>query len=914
MNIKAIEQFSHEEEQIGQYLAAWRLEGLYEELLADSSRLSIEGFSDQLTQRLEKGQLSIQDIKKVIRRVSALGLVHHAKRKKESVNFKTGEIFNERVEVFIDQLIFKDANKTEKRSAKEVEQKLHQKIIALVQTGHPTYDQSYQVMEWYQQFIKGDLNDWQFVEQLTEEEHLSEAVHDIKNEHWHSLKMVENLHQAKQNIYEIILNKIQKEYPDSWADFKLPKIPGFSWFLTDMDGRNDYEPIDALNGLYEANKLFLTKTLRYLEEAEMEDAETYKTIQLRWEQSFEEEKTEKIKASSNEMIQLITDEIENLKKDGNEDRIKTLKILQMHFINHGNSMSGTHVRANESDIIHLKEQMEDLRGIKVDNYEEAKVLIENLQRDKNHKAGNLIKLAYCIQQTIDEDFPIVYLISDTESAEPVEICLQASREIGLKNVQIHPLIESKSGIENAMKIMRSLLENPDYRSYLVQQGGIFIQTGHSDLGRRAGQAGGSYALGKMYVDFCDLLKEKVIEMMTEYEDLKGLNVYIFPTGGEKDSRGGNTDLKSRLQLMSPMELRLHDYFQQNQLQISLTLQGGGGAQWIGSPEMAQNTVMTILEEFHREPTEAELNDPLYKDETYKKFADDFFRSIMDFHDDLMTSKDLNGDSPLAILLQIFGTMGKPSGSRPMKRQSNDRFGMNLFRAIGQAKRFQALGISPSVYGGIGGASKLFGDFNEKLHYATKNSPRFQVLMDMAYHSFGYTIIEALENKMNDLNSDKIEEKISRLGPNEEGEKRKLEAQKALLNEFSDYNKVKSIVDYLIKDHHESGSVLQQYAGIRGIKPHVNGENKKRLNLVHGLISALTRQLHRKAALNRDHLNPRFIEAIAKFQIHELIADYRGQLGELFNGEAKQTEAECFILIQLLRDLSDAVDFNNPAMG
>ena len=131
------------------------------------------------------------------------------------------------------------------------------------------------------------------------------------------------------------------------------------------------------------------------------------------------------------------------------------------------------------------------------------------------------------QHTITPNSTNSYIISMTEKKEDVFAVLLLAKEAGLINIQkgrvsaakldVVPLFETKSALDGATAMMKSLFEDPFYRSYLAKRGNAQeIMLGFSDSNKDVGPLGSHLSIYQLQKNLLDLAKRYKIRLRFFY--------------------------------------------------------------------------------------------------------------------------------------------------------------------------------------------------------------------------------------------------------------------------------------------------------------------------------------------------------------------------------------------------------------
>ncbi len=438
------------------------------------------------------------------------------------------------------------------------------------------------------------------------------------------------------------------------------------------------------------------------------------------------------------------------------EQAEKLDVIRSGFLNHGLGISHIHTRLNAAQIYNVARTrlgltddptlpfhrhallsridaaMDDLSPLAIDF---GALLIEP------SAAARLMMTMAQILKHIDSGSPIRFLIAETESGYTLLATLWLARLFGIKDsqIEISPLFETESALENGETILEEAFRSPHWRSYLRANGRLSLQFGYSDSGRYVGQL----AAGPMV----ERLRLRTLELMKEH-GLDDIALTMFDTHGESIGRGAHPfSLKERLSYFSPANTRQALRNAKITSRVEAAFQGGDGYLPFGTDKLAASTIATLAEfvAAQDEPiTEAELKDPLF---SKPDFAMDFFSTIA------LKMGDLVNDPGYTALLSAFGpALIDKTGSRPSARQSDTARVTRIthpsqIRAIPNNAILQQLGWWANVLHGLGGAARRHTENFERLRHS---SPRFRQLMDFASQALAHSDLSVLRATIHQL--------------------------------------------------------------------------------------------------------------------------------------------------------------------
>ncbi|MCI2008116.1 MAG: phosphoenolpyruvate carboxylase [Acetobacter peroxydans] len=412
-----------------------------------------------------------------------------------------------------------------------------------------------------------------------------------------------------------------------------------------------------------------------------------------------------------------------------------LAVARAGFLSHGLGLAHTHVRLNSVQVHNFVRQKLNLlddpsnpahRRALLNRVNEALDTVEPVPVDFGallndpSTAGRLMMTIAQITKYVDTQTPVRFLIAETETGYTLLSALWAATYFGVADkIEISPLFETEEALVNGDHIVEEALRSPAWREYVRRMGRICFQFGYSDSGRYIGQLAASYQIERLRLRIYDLLARWKLTDVT---------VVFFDTHGESIGRGAHPfRMSDRLAYLSPAHVRAR--FQSSGLAYreEAAFQGGDGYLLFGTPELACATLATIAENIYMPFGQDE--DPIYD---HPDFSADFFSSVIE---------DMTGlveDPGYAALLGAFGpSLIDRSGSRPPARQSNESATRtrithpSQLRAILNNAILQQLGWCANTLQGLGAAARRHPETFETLN---TSSPRFHRALDFARHA------------------------------------------------------------------------------------------------------------------------------------------------------------------------------------
>jgi phosphoenolpyruvate carboxylase len=350
-------------------------------------------------------------------------------------------------------------------------------------------------------------------------------------------------------------------------------------------------------------------------------------------------------------------------------------------------------------------------------------VVSQLKFDLNHhffenevtrSTLDTIKLMREIQHDNGENGCNRYIISNNESALNVMETFAMFRLMNWENptVDIVPLFESVDDLQNAHSIMEQLYQNSVYRNHLKERKDQqTVMLGFSDGTKDGGYLMANWSIFKA--------KEMITKISREY----GIKVIFFDGRGGPPARGGGKTHKFYASLGSTIE---------NQA-IQVTVQGQTISSNFGTLDSCRYNLENLL-------SAGVANQIFNEDENNLSVSE---KAIIDTLAELGYEKYINFKSHPKFIpyLEQMSTLKYYSkaniGSRPSKRNTDDRLNFADLRAIPFVSSWSQLKQNVPGFFGVGTALKYF-----------ENSNRWDEVQDLYNNSLFFKTL--LENTMMSL--------------------------------------------------------------------------------------------------------------------------------------------------------------------
>jgi len=301
-----------------------------------------------------------------------------------------------------------------------------------------------------------------------------------------------------------------------------------------------------------------------------------------------------------------------------------------------------------------------------------------------------------------------YIISNNESALDVMETFSMFQLCGWENptVDMVPLFESVDDLQKAHHILEQLYTNEVYKIHLERRKNIqTVMLGFSD-----GTKDGGYLMANWSIFEA---KETITAMSRKY----GIKVIFFDGRGGPPARGGGKTHKFYASLGSTIE---------NQ-EIQLTIQGQTISSNFGTLDSCRLNLENMLsagvtnEIFNKD----ENNLTVSEKQTMQKLAELGYQKYIDFKNDPKFVPYLEQMSTLCFYAKTN------IGSRPAKRNADDKLNFSDLRAIPFVGSWSQMKQNVPGFYGVGTALKYFEDNNrwEEVQLLYDNSLFFKTLLE-----------------------------------------------------------------------------------------------------------------------------------------------------------------------------------------
>ncbi|HEX8416292.1 MAG TPA: phosphoenolpyruvate carboxylase, partial [Methylobacterium sp.] len=569
-----------------------------------------------------------------------------------------------------------------------------------------------------------------------------------------------------------LLDAARDRWPDRWTELVPRPFAIASWVGCDTDGRTDIGWWDTLRYRIESKRMQLDRVMRHLPDVPATrvvreltggalaavNRQLAVAPRLGTQPSLEAVhrfalaliiERERAQTDAGAILAGLAGAIAAAESDA--DR-RAIAVLRSGIAAHGLSNALPHFRLNASQIHNAVRRVIDLDGEPTDaahrrsHLSTIHALLNDVQpvavdfgalAAERASAARLMMTITQILKHVDGTHPVRFLIAETETGYTLLAALWLARHYGIGDkVEITPLFETASALEQGIRVLDDALRNPHWRAYLKRIGRLTVQFGYSDSGRYVGQLAASF--------WIERLRLRLSELLTQ-NDLAGVELAIFDTHGESIGRGAHpTSLRDRLAYLAPEDARRRNRASGVKVRLESSFQGSDGYLMFGSPALAGASIERIAEHvFALDVADEdafadyvlsdagsadETDDPIYAE---ADFATEFFTIVR------QDMEALVDDPGYAALLGTFGpSLIDRTGSRPVARQS-DSGGPAMIthprqmRAIPNNAILHQLGYLANSLHGMGRAAGRAPDLFRDMR---RDSVRFSRAFRMVQHA------------------------------------------------------------------------------------------------------------------------------------------------------------------------------------
>ncbi|GFM28479.1 phosphoenolpyruvate carboxylase [Novosphingobium sp. PY1] len=660
----------------------------------------------ELSRKLENGEMSLDDIERLVAEMECEGLRARAARLDRLVK----PVPVAQNDVRIDEI----ANEEE---FTEFAARWQRPAAHVVFTAHPTFLLTAgQTEAVTHSASNGDFSEASVCAASPERDTIT-----LDYEHDKAMAALARGQKARDRISARLFDIAATRWPKRWKSLQPMPVRFATWVGYDMDGRTDISWSTSIRYRLEEKAMRLAayaQDLMSTEPAIAERLERAGKLATDMAARFAEDlsQPEALSAAANALtaehpdklvsLEGVIAELEEEARHADQDVARQLLVVAAAMRSDGLGMGWIHFRVNSSQLQNAIRRRIDPDGKLSLASQAALVRMRELLAEVKPLRSNFAALAIenstavrqflamaQILQHIDSDTPIRMLVAECEQPTTVLAALYFARMFGIDDkVDVSPLFETESALEHGGRFLDAVLSEPAYREYARKRGRVSIQTGFSDAGRFVGQIPAALAIERLQGRLAEAMAANA---MTDVAAL------IFNTGGESMGRGAHpSSIEDRFDWQMSPWARRRFLRAGIRLEPEVSFQGGDGYLWFGSDELALATLTRMAE---RPLWGADTNSPT--DVFYRRtdLSLDFYRAIRGVQHEHLESHTYSR----AITAFGLGLLND-TGSRKSRRQSDlsgDRtMSLRQIRAIPHNAILQQLGYPVNVIAGIGTAA------------------------------------------------------------------------------------------------------------------------------------------------------------------------------------------------------------------
>ncbi len=659
--------------------------------------------------------------------------------------------------------------------------------FGVVITAHPTFSLARALQEVLVELAlnsggdgspDGDAGRRRLLDRVSRSEHRPDQPLDLVEEHRQSLAAIGNLQAVLSLVYRLVFEVAAEVYPERWTELEPRLLTIASWVGYDLDGRSDIPwtttfakrlrlqvlqlerhravarrlraGLEGASGIADLLELLEARLALAIKQAEDEiavfeepasDARAWRRQLARAARTMHEGRSARL-IDASPLIALLQRAIGLC---GEATLTRELCVMRAELRTHGLSLAHVHTRLNARQLhnairktIGMEHGPDDpshrltyLNAISalIDAVRPVRINFGSLLAEKA-TAKRVYMIIVQMLKYLDATQPIRFLIAECETGFTLLTALYFAKLFGVEEkVEISPLFETLTGLEQGARVIAEVLGVESFRTYVRRHGRLCIQTGFSDAGRSFGQIAAAHAIERLRLA---IGQELAAHGLTDVE------LVIFDTHGELIGRGGHPEsFADRLAYVDTPASRARFAELGIARKQEVSFQGGDGYTYFITEDAALAAVSRILE--HTLAPLDEGSDPFYAETGY---VHEFFTSVQQFNQRIMDDRSYG-----ALLGALGANLLYPSGSRALKRQHDSWSGqINLehpsqLRAIPHNAILQQLGFLANSIGGLGQA---VAKDPERFQHLYEDSPRFRRLMNMVEHAFKYSDLAVLK--------------------------------------------------------------------------------------------------------------------------------------------------------------------------
>src|SRR5580704_7747554 len=731
-------------------------------------------FALDLTLRMDRGEMDIDGLERIVQQLTAEAFADRADRLKNYLG-ETAIAANDRA---LRDLIEKKAREG---GFEEFRTAVARSVFGVVFTAHPTFSISLDLARILAELATNSTVDGVAIDQAGRDERMETAARvehrppeelSLEVEHAWVTEALNHAHDAVESAHRTALRVAREHWPEQWTKLEPRLVTLASWVGYDQDGRTDITWTRTIAARL-ADKLAMVerhlRNVELLERAASGDflaaleplaailATASATVAHQIELLAAAERDPAATAAFGRamvsgrshalvetapMLTLIEAAIHAAPDD---ERREAIAVMRGSLKTHGLALAHIHVRLNASQLHNAARR---LVGLETEPNDPANrrsyfttindllgrvrpvaISFESMMTERA-SAKRLMMTVAQIVKFIDAETPIRFLIAETTTGFTLLTALYYARMFGVEDrIEISPLFETEDAFERGERVIEEALKSPHYRAYLGRQGRLAVQFGFSDSGRFIGQMAATFRIER--------LRLRIARLLEQY-GLSKLEVILFNTHGESIGRGGHPlTLADRLRYAAPPMSRAEFEHRGMRVKEEVSFQGGDGYLPFMTPAAAIASLRQTLA-FAFDVSDETQNDPIYAAPDY---AWEFFATVQQDFTDLVADPDY------AALLGLFGTnLLYRTGSRAVAREAEEWSRPSRIerpsqlRAVPNNAILQQLGFMANTLHGIG---RAIAKDPETFRAMRERSARFGRALQMVAAALDHSEIDIL---------------------------------------------------------------------------------------------------------------------------------------------------------------------------
>ncbi|MEL6060712.1 MULTISPECIES: phosphoenolpyruvate carboxylase [unclassified Methylobacterium] len=722
-----------------------------------------------ITRRFDRGEIAADDLEPLFVRLRAESLAARAARLRSYVGLPAGPVdAAASIPARLVAAAPDGADGFERFAAF-----IHRTAFAVVFTAHPTFGMPRAVADLLAEAASRPDAGAGLIERAAAHSTRPDAPITLDVEFEQACAAANNARLALDAFNGALLDAARARWPESWTELTPRPFAIASWVGCDTDGRTDIGWWDTLRYRLISKRMQFDRVMRELPEiagcrpvrALAEEALAAVNRQLAVAPRLGDKPSlesvhrfalaliierERAQTDAGALVDGLTAAIEAADDPADKRRIA---ILRAGVATHGLSNALPHFRLNASQVHNAVRRVIDLEGEPTDAARRRSHLatIHALLNDvrpvavdfgalaaERASAARLMMTIAQILKHVDGTHPVRFLIAETETGYTLLAALWLARHYGIADkLEITPLFETASALEQGIRVLDDALRNPHWRRYLKRIGRLTVQFGYSDSGRYVGQLAATF--------WIERLRLRITEMLVQ-NGLADIELAIFDTHGESIGRGAHpTSLRDRLAYLAPEDARDRARKAGIKVRLESSFQGTDGYLLFGTEALAEASVARISEHVYAldiAQDDSFAEDALGDDEAGADAKDDPIYSEPDFALEFFTAarqdmEALVDDPGYAALLGTFGpSLIDRTGSRPVARQSDTGGPARIthprqMRAIPNNAILHQLGFLANSLHGIGRAAQRGPDLFRDMR---RDSVRFSRAFRLVQHA------------------------------------------------------------------------------------------------------------------------------------------------------------------------------------